>query len=271
MKWVAGFETCQVHWNGRCMAEYTGHLPGHLMADNYEWAMRQGFVAARDGLAWNRPVSPRIAVVPEHFPVFWSLHHFGPINFDPRQHVRHVLELFDHLRPGDRPFILPVVEPSVGYGVSGLHPHEAERLALDYMEALRHRAHIITGDPVHRLAEEEWAITDRLVATGQVDIVGVHCYAHHLEVPLSEVISAAQKRYGLPVVLGETGYHDGYPSNEGKPHGCRSREEWKRYVEEEAHAALWACWMPVLPINWEGGEPWPSGWPGGGPAPAASP
>lgn len=266
MKWYAGFETAFIHWNGNCMADYTGHQPDQRMRANYDWAQREGFCGARDSLAWRLPSGRAWHVPPSsEFHTVWSLHHYGPAYHTPYLHARGVLDLLQRVDANHKPWILPVVEPSVGHAVSGLHPHEAEALFREYLNELQGQAVILTGDPVHQLAEWEWAMTDRLVATGAVDVVGVHCYAHHLCVPLNEVIRAAKDRYGLPVVLGETGLHEGHPGNEGRPHECRTRHEWFRYVEREAGeaGAMWAAWMPALPINWEGGEPWPSGWPEG--------
>ena len=258
MKWVAGFETARVHWNGLDMAEQTRHTPDTAMHENYAWARAQGFTAARDGLAWHRPMRERIACVPDGFPVAWSLHHFGPPPPDPVAHARAALDLL----PG-RPTIIPVVEPSVGFGVSGMHAHEATGMAVEMIRAMEGRADVFTGDPMHELTPWAWEATDIQVSTGAVTRIGVHCYAHHLAVPLGDVIRAARARYGLPVVIGETGLHEGHPGNEGRPHGCRTRAEWIAYVEREATeaGAEWAAWMPVLPCNWDGGDPWPSSWP----------
>lgn len=242
------------------MAAQTRHTPEQDMRSNYLWAQSQGFAGARDGLSHHRDIYGRVQSVPSGFPVVWSLHHYGPPPANPWNHALDVLDAIP-----DRPMILPVVEPSVGYDVSGMHPQLALGISLEFLRAIDGRADILTGDPVHRLAEEEWAITDALVSTGQVSVIGVHCYAHHLAVPLGDVIRAAKARYGLPVALGETSFHDGHPGNEGRPHGCRNRHEWKAYVEREAAEAEWACWMPVLGINWEGDEPWPSSWPEGQP------
>lgn len=257
MKWYAGFETAQLHWNGNCMAAYSGHTPQAFMRENYAWAKERGFVGARDGLAWNRPIRERAECVPEDMPVVWSFHHFGRPPEHPTAHVAQCLEVIGSRRP----LVVPVVEPAAGRDVSGLTVDEAVTLALTMIHAMEGRADVLTADPVHRLEEYEWGPTDDLVETGAVTHVGVHCYAHLLEVPLQDVVRAAKDRYGLPVVIGETGYHEGHWGNADKPHGCRSREEWVAYVEREAVEAEWATWMPVLPINWEGGEPWPSSWP----------
>lgn len=258
MKWIAGFETAHIHWSGACMAAQTRHTPCTSMSANYRWAQTQGFTGARDGLAWHRPMAERVACVPDGFPVIWSLHHFGPPPPDPVAHARAALGLL----PG-RPTIIPVVEPNIGPAVSGMERHDAIRLALDMIHALEGRADVLTGDPVHFLHDAEWAATDALVASGAVTTVGVHCYAHYLSVPLRDVIRAARARYGLPVVVGETGFHDGHEGNAGKPHGCHTRGDWVAYVEREAReaGAEWAAWMPVLGCNWDGGEAWPSSWP----------
>lgn len=258
MRWLAGFETARIHWNGLDMADQTRHTPETDMVANYQWAMRHGFSGARDSLAWHRPMQDRVAAAPDGFHVIWSLHHFGPPPPDPAAHALAAL----HLLPG-RPTIVPVVEPNIGFGVSGTHPHEAISLSLEMIRAMEGRADVVTGDPIHRLDEEEWRATDALISSGAVTAVGVHCYGHHLSVPLRDVIMVAQRRYGLPVVVGETGFHDGHPDNDSRPHGCQTRTDWVSYVEREAReaGAEWASWMPVIPCNWEGGPAWPSGWP----------
>lgn len=257
MKWYAGFETARIHWNERCMAEYSGHTPNQRMRENYDLVRSLGFAGARDGLRFDQAVQDRVDCAPDDFPVVWSLHHFGDHPDDPLRHARQCLQSIGQVRP----LVIPVVEPGVGRHVSGAHPHESVDLAIRMMRELEGKARFLTGDPIHRLDEEELACTDALVSTGLVDVVGVHFYAHHACLPLSEVIQAVKRRYGLPVVVGETGYHDGHPGNEGRPHGCRDRREWIQYVEREAADVEWACWMPVIPINWDGGEPWPSSWP----------
>lgn len=262
IEWIAGFDTAYLHWNGRCLATDTGHLPEARMPENYRWAESLGFRSSRDGLSWMRPIAPRVSSVPEGWDVAWSLHHFGPPPPDIGGHASLVVEALGQSDVR----ILPVVEPSVGWDVGGMHPHEATDLAIGLTRALRDhgsRARIITGDPVHTLADQEWHATDILVGTGEVAEVGVHCYAHHLLVPLRDVLAEAQRRYGLPVFLGETGFHDGHPDNWEKPHGIHTRADWIRYVEEECTAVgvERACWMPMLGVNWCGGPPWPSDWP----------
>ena len=136
--------------------------------------------------------------------------------------------------------------------------------------ALLTDARFYTSDPIHHLHEREFEATDALVATGRISVVGVNYYPHHASVPLTDVLRATWRRYGLPLALTETGWHQGHPAARARfPAIGDSKTAWLEHVAAQIAAAgvpvEGLCWYPFLdqPV-W--GRPgtrrrWPCGFP----------
>ncbi|WP_143145595.1 glycosyl hydrolase 53 family protein [Devosia enhydra] len=63
---------------------------------------------------------------------------------------------------------------------------------------------VLTTDPVVGVDDRQFAATDRLVAAGLVDVVGVNYYPHTARTSLGKVLLNTWRRYGKPVMVAET-------------------------------------------------------------------
>jgi len=265
---IAGFECGRLHWNGHDLLESTGHLPHASMSDHYHAAIGEGAIAARDGLSWRHDIVARVQAVPEGFPVMWDFVHFDK----PPRPAQHAVACSLALPEGA--WAIAVNEPSVGRRVSGVTPGQAVQMAKRMMTSaacLPRRPRFATCDPFHHLHPKTFKATDALVGTGLVEMVGINYYPHHAIEPLHRMIRAVADRYGLPVMITETGWHDGLPEAHRRFPHVGGRRDWMRHVHEEIDRSgvkvRGVCWYPWLDMpNWD--DPaagrWPCGWPGRG-------
>lgn len=263
---LAGFECGRLHWNGHDLLHSTNHLPQGDMAHHYRVARDEGMAGARDGLSWRHDIDARVGAVPEGLPVIWDFVHFDA----PPSPVRHAIACCRALPPGA--WAIAVNEPSIGRCVSGMTPRRATDMALRMMATaacLPDRPRFATCDPFHHLHPSVFAATDRLVAGGHVDMVGINYYPHHAVEPLHRVLRAVAERYRLPVMITETGWHDGLRAAHRRFPQVRGRWDWLAHVQAEIARSgvpvAGVCWYPWLDMPaWD--DPhrgrWPCGWPG---------
>lgn len=263
---LAGFECGRLHWNGHDLLHSTGHLPDAAMAHHYAVAREQGVAGARDGLSWRHDIAPRVGAAPAGFPVIWDFVHFDA----PPRPVQHALACCDALPPGS--WAIAVNEPSVGRRVSGMTPGRATDMALRIMAAaacLPDPPRFATCDPFHHLHPKVFRATDRLVASGHVRMIGVNYYPHHAVEPLHRVLRAVADRYRLPVMITETGWHQGLRAAHRRFPHIRDRWDWLAHVQAEIALSgvpvAGLCWYPWLDMPaWDNPAHgrWPCGWPG---------
>lgn len=263
---IAGFECGRLHWNGHDLLVSTDHLPQGAMAAHYDHARSEGAIGARDGLSWRHDIVARIRAVPEGFPVIWDLVHFDR----PPRPAQHAIACALALPPGA--WAIAVNEPSVGSRVSGMtraRAVETAKLMMRTVATLPQRPRFATCDPFHHLHPAVFAATDALVATGMVELVGINYYPHHAVEPLHRVIRAVSDRYGLPVMIAETGWHDGLPAAHRRFPHVHDRRGWLSHVHDEIDRSgvrvRGVCWYPWIDMPaWD--DPahgrWPCGWPG---------
>lgn len=268
----AGFESARLYWNGHDTLSATGHLPQLRMAQNIERAVRAGAVGIRDCLPMRHDPAERIACAgavlhPFHRAV-WDLVHFDQVA-DHREAHHHAQRVALQLPLNHR--LIAVNEPSVGRAVAGIDPPAAVELARQLMDAAAwtaDRTRFWTCDPMHHLGDSEWWATDQLVAShgDVIEAVGVNYYPIYSTKPLREILRKTADRYGKPVALTETGWHDGHACAMRHFPGIATRREWWDHVLCEIDAAgiplECACWFPFLDTAWEPGEAWPNGWRG---------
>ncbi|MRX49565.1 hypothetical protein GI374_03715 [Paracoccus sp. S-4012] len=263
---LAGFECARLHWNGHDLLHSTGHLPTGAMAHHYAVAAAEGAAGARDGLSWRHDIVERVRAAPERFPVMWDFVHFDA----PPRPAQHAIACCLALPEGA--WAIAVNEPSVGRRVSGLTPKRATDMALKMMTTaacLPLRPRFATCDPFHHLHPSVFTATDRLVASGHVEMVGVNYYPHHAHEPLHRVLRAVADRYRLPVMITETGWHDGLPAAHRRFPHVRDRWDWLAHVRAEIARSevpvAGLCWYPWLDMPaWDNPAHgrWPCGWPG---------
>lgn len=263
---LAGFECSRLHWNGHDLLHSTNHLPDGAMHHHYRVAAEEGAAGARDGLSWRYDIAARIQAVPEGFPVMWDLVHFDA----PPRPAQHAVACCSALPPDS--WVIAVNEPSVGRRVSGMTPSRATQMALRMMTTaacLPNRPRFATCDPFHHLHPNVFKATDRLVESGHVQMVGVNYYPHHAIEPLHRVLRAVADRYRLPVMITETGWHDGLPEAHRRFPHIRDRWDWLAHVKAEIERSevpvAGLCWYPWLDMPaWDNPRHgrWPCGWPG---------
>lgn len=263
---IAGFECSRLHWNGHDLLHSTNHLPDGAMPHHYRVAAEEGAAGARDGLSWRHDIAARIGAVPQGFPVIWDLVHFDA----PPRPAQHAVACCTALPPDS--WVIAVNEPSIGRRVSGMTPGRATQMALRMMTTaacLPNRPRFATCDPFHHLHPNVFKATDRLVASGHVQMVGVNYYPHHAVEPLHRVLRAVADRYHLPVMITETGWHDGLPEAHRRFPHVRDRWDWLAHVKAEIERSgvpvAGLCWYPWLDMPaWDNPRHgrWPCGWPG---------
>lgn len=262
----AGFECGHLGWCGQDLLVETRHTPDTRMTEHYRDAMALGIRTARDGLPWRHDPQARIAAVPAGVRVIWDLCHFDP----PEHPTRHAIRCARALGPGAH--ILAVNEPSLWPRLCRRRRSSAAAMAIRMMNAVALLADAVfyTCDPLHHLHEREFEPTDALVATGRIGVVGVNYYPHHATVPLADVLRATWRRYGLPLAVTETGWHEGHAAARARfPAIGDSRAAWLGHVRAQIAASgvpvAGLCWYPFLDQPaW--GRPgtrrrWPCGFP----------
>lgn len=249
---LAGFECGHLGWNGHDLLHTTHHVPERHMAAHYRLAQVHGLSRARDGLPWRHDAAARLAVARETGQgVIWDLSHFDPPP-DPAGHARHVAALADPAHPL---WLCPVNEPSLYPALCGMPRHEAVAMALAMARAAKDRhpdVRILANDPITGIGERQYEATDTLVASGLVDMIGVNYYPHTARAPLSKVLRKTARRYGLPILVAETSWHDGHPVHERRHPGWNKRD-WLAHVlgevraaQEKGAAIAGVCWYPIV-------------------------
>ena len=249
---LAGFECGFLGWNGHDLLAATRHLPEDRMADHYGLVRRHGMTRVRDGLPWRHDPGPRLRTArAAGVQAIWDLSHFDPPP-DPVGHARGVATSAD---PAVPLWICPVNEPSVYPMLSGMAREQAVDLAILMLRVARDHhpdVRVLTTDPITGIGEKQFAATDALVATGLVDVVGITYYPHTARAPLAKVVTKTARRYGRPVMVAETSWHDGHPAHRRRHPGW-TKGDWLRHVLDEIAAAeargaavAGLCWYPVI-------------------------
>ena len=249
---LAGFECGRLGWNGHDLLATTRHLPGDRMAQHYGIARAHGVGSARDGLPWRHDPAPRLAAARKAgLRVVWDLNHFD-LPDDAVAHARRVAEAADPAAPL---WLCPVNEPALYPRLCGMPHHAAVELALTLARVAKDHhpdVHILTTDPITGIGDRQFAATDALVAAGLVDVVGVNYYPHTARTALRKVLGKAARRYGLPVMVAETSWHDGHPGHHGRHPGW-TKGDWLRHIIAEVAAATergadvtGVCWYPFV-------------------------
>src|SRR6188472_3689018 len=111
-------------------------------------------------------------------------------------------------------WLCPVNEPLLYPAMAGVPRAAAIGMALTMARAAKDHhpdVRILTTDPITGIGEQQFACTDALVAAGVVNVVGVNYYPHTARTVLSKVLVKTWRRYGKPVLVSETSWHDGHP------------------------------------------------------------
>ena len=252
---IAGFECGLVHHGRHDLLHTTGHTPDGRMADHFRIARDHGMVTVRDGLVPGHDIGDRLRVAhAAGVEAIWDLSHYHR-NHDPAHWARSVAEEALAINGHDRLWLCPVNEPSLYPHIAGLPRHEAVDMAILMARVARDHhpdVSILTTDPIIGIGNRQFEATDAIVSAVHVDVVGVNYYPHTARTALSKVLLKTWRRYGKPVMVSETSWHDGHPVHHHRYPGFH-KGAWLRHVLEEMEIARrrgadvqGLCWYPVI-------------------------
>lgn len=220
---MAGFECGHLGCNSHDLSVTTGHVPDDKMDRHYVIALDHGMLTARDGLPWRHDPAPRIAVATKvGMQVIWDLNHYDPLP-DAVEHAKRCSLAADHCKPL---WLCPVNEPMIYPMLAGMRWEAATEPAITMARVARdHHTNVklLSTDPITGIGERQFAATDRLVEAACVDVVGVNYYPHTARTSLLKVLVKTWKRYGKPIVVSETSWHDGHRDHH-RPHPGFNKE-----------------------------------------------
>lgn len=222
------------------------------MAAHYDIAIQHGMTTARDGLPWRHDPAPRIATAQRAgIQVIWDLNHYDPPP-DPIAHARHCAEAADPTKPL---WLCPVNEPLLYPVLAGMSWEAAVELAITMARVARDHhpdVRLLSTDPLTGIGERQFAATDRLVAAGCVDVVGVNYYPHMARTALLKVLLKTWRRYGKPILVSETSWHDGHREHHRRHPGF-DKGAWFAHMQADIDAArrlgvevAGLCWYPIV-------------------------
>ena len=222
------------------------------MERHYGIAQDHGVKRARDGLPWRHDPGPRLRAARQAgMGVVWDLNHFDPPD-DAVAHAQRAAKTADQSTPF---WICPVNEPALYPMLCGMPHQDAVHLAITMARVAKDHhpdVRILSTDPITGIGERQFAATDALVAAGLVDVVGVNYYPHTARTPLRKVLAKVARRYGLPIMVAETSWHDGHPRHHGRHPGW-NKADWLRHILGEVAAAeergaiiTGICWYPFV-------------------------
>lgn len=230
----------------------TGHVPGDKLDQHYGIAIDHGMTTARDGLPWRHDPAPRLAAAARAgMQVIWDLNHYDPPP-DAAGHARRCATAADQGKPL---WLCPVNEPMVYPALAGMSWEAAVDLAISMARVARdHHPNVklLSTDPITGIGERQFAATDRLVEAGCVDVVGVNYYPHTARTCLLKVLFKTWKRYGKPILVSETSWHDGHRDHHRRYPGF-NKGNWLSQMlvkTDQARAkgvdVAGLCWYPTV-------------------------
>ena len=249
---MAGFECGHLGWNGHDLLVTTGHVPSDKMGRHYGIATDHGITTARDGLPWRHDPAARFAVAAKAgMQVIWDLNHYDPPP-DPVSHAQRCATVADQSKPL---WLCLVNEPMIYPMLAGMSWEAATDLAITMARVARDHhptVKLLSTDPITGIGERQFAATDRLVAAGCVDVVGVNYYPHTARTSLLKVLLKTWKRYDKPILVSETSWHDGHRDHHRRHPGF-NKGAWLRHMlgdiaEAQAKGVEVAglCWYPIV-------------------------
>lgn len=258
---IAGFECGLVHGGSHDLLATTRHLPQDRMGQHLAIARDHGMRTVRDGLVPGHNAVERLrAAQAAGVQGIWDLSHYHR-NRDPVRCARIVAQAALSVLGPERLWLCPVNEPALYPLIAGMPRHEAVDMAITMARVARDHhpdVGILTNDPITGIGERQFEPTDAIVSVVAVDVVGVNYYPHTARTALSKVLVKTWRRYGKPVMVSETSWHDGHPVHHRRHPGFH-KGAWLRHVLDEVAIArgrgarvVGVCWYPVIDC-----PPWP--------------
>lgn len=233
-----GFECGLVHGGQHDLLASTMHLPNERMRQHYRIAKAHGIAAFRDGLVPGHDIEARVRIAQEEgVSVVWDLSHYHDCA-DPEGHARRVAA-----SSAGELWVCPVNEPEIVPMMTGQTLGHAVAVGMRMLSALRY-AHPNVKVMTSNAAPSRTGWHDPFAEPA--DIIGVNVYPHTITCSIRDILIATHRRYGKPVMISETSWHDGY-------HEGGNKADWLRHVMSEAYAAQSAgvdvrgvCWYPLV-------------------------
>lgn len=252
---IAGFECGLVHGGHHDLLVTTRHLPQDRMGKHFGIVRDHGMLTVRDGLVPNHNAVHRLQAARDAgVQGIWDLSHYHR-NIDPVRCARIVATASLSVNRADRLWICPVNEPALYPAIAGMPWHEATHMAVTMARVARDHhpdVGVLTNDPITGVGERQFAATDAIVSAIKVDVIGVNYYPHTARTALSKVLLKTWRRYGKPVMVSETSWHDGHPVHHRRHPGFH-KGAWLRHIRDEVAIArargvevAGICWYPVV-------------------------
>jgi hypothetical protein len=252
---IAGFECGLVHGGRHDLLLTTRHTPVDRMCEHFTISKNHGMLTVRDGLVPGHRVVDRLrAARNAGVQGIWDLSHYHR-NRDPVRCATLVASAAHSVNGRERLWICPVNEPSLYPRLAGMSRHDAVEMAVTMARVVRDQhpyVGILTNDPITGVGERQYEATDEIVAATHVDVIGVNYYPHTARTSLSKVLLKTWRRYGKPIMVSETSWHDGHSVHHRRFPGL-NKGGWLRHVVDEVALArgrgvniAGICWYPIV-------------------------
>lgn len=252
---IAGFECGLVHGGRHDLLVTTKHTPDQRMRDHLDIVRSHGVTTVRDGLVPGHHAIERLTAARDAGVMgIWDLSHYHR-NVDPVRCARIAASAAVAVNGTERLWLCPVNEPSLYPMLAGMPRNDAVDMAIIMARVARDHhpdIGILTNDPITGIGERQYEATDAIVLAVDVDIVGVNYYPHTARTTLSKVLVKTWRRYGKPIMVSETSWHDGHPVHHRRYPGL-NKGSWLRHVLDEVDIArqrgaiiAGVCWYPIV-------------------------
>jgi hypothetical protein len=260
-----GFECGLVHHGFHDLLHSTKHTPQAKMRAHYQALSAAGIRTARDGLPPLHLISDRLAEAKLcDMQVIWDLSHYHRRDLGRNAGMVGLIANGYHSQDDDF-WICPMNEPQFAPAINGDSYGDlvkegflnAERVAKNFKGAVK----ILTSNAVG----DGFAIDDPFSSIA--DVIGINVYPHLLRRPISDVLIETHQKYGKPVMISETSWHDGF--HEADEIGVCTKGGWFDHVLSEMSDAYrkgvqvaGMCWYPIVDCPpWDNpiGERWSHG------------
>ncbi|TCL90803.1 glycosyl hydrolase family 53 [Rhizobium sp. PP-WC-2G-219] len=252
---IAGFECGLVHGGRHDLLQTTRHLPAGRMRDHLRIARDHGVYTTRDGLVPGHDAVERLRIArDEGVQTIWDLSHYHRID-DPGAYVRAIVRQAQAVCGAERLWLCPVNEPSLYPMLAGMSRDHAIDMAVVMADEARHlhpSVSILVNDPITGVGDRQFAATDAIVSRTFVDVIGVNYYPHTARTSLSKALLKTWRRYGKPIMVSETSWHDGHSVHHRRYPGL-NKGSWLRHVRDEVKIAkergvevIGICWYPMV-------------------------
>lgn len=256
--------------DGHNLLETTRHLPTDRMAFHYEIAKLHGMTTVRDGLFHGGSVVERMGLAKAAgVRVIWDVIHFHLIRQPQYAYTLGRRAASVHLQvfgPDVPLYLCPLNEIETHHWVTGTEGGMAPQI--ERWHAVADGAKGVLGDQVRFVSssvinhpDDDWAGVDAIAE--RCDVIGLNMYPHAIRYPVRDLLRIAHERTGKPVMITETGFHNGHPHHHG------TKAEWVRMIDQQVREAKedgvpvwgWTLYPMVNCTPWDrsGDEEWDHG------------